>query len=269
MKRLAGAVIATTRDGAPADPLVAGLRAEGSRVLEWPTLEFGATRDPEAFASAASRIAEYDWVVLTSARGVAALAGLTEAPSAEGPSAEASKPFVAAVGPATARALSARDWPVTCVGQGGADALVRVLARDFSLDGARVLYPAASRARPTLELALERLGASVDRVEAYHTRQSPPDTAIVRRDLSAGVDVVTFTSPSAVDSLAAALGDDWPNALASCAVVTIGHTTASAARQHGLSQARQAPEATLDGLIEGCVLTLQRTGRSWNREPQP
>jgi uroporphyrinogen-III synthase len=248
MTRLVGRVVATTRDGDPGDRLVAGLRAEGCRVLVWPTLSFAVSRSPEALRSAISCAAAYDWLVFTSARGVAVVTEL----QAEAPV----DVRVAAVGPSTAEALRARGWSVTTVGDGGAEALVHRIAADFDLDGARVLFPAASRARPALEKALRRLGARVDRVEAYHTRHDPPDRVMVERDLAE--DVVTLTSPSAVRSLSTALGRDWPDVLASCAVVTIGDTTAVAARQSGLVDVTTAPEATLPGLIEGCALALRR-----------
>jgi uroporphyrinogen III methyltransferase/synthase len=250
MTRLIGRVVATTRDGDPGDRLVVGLRAEGCRVLVWPTLSFAVSRNPEALRSAISSVAAYHWLVFTSARGVAVVTEvLTEVPAGV---------RVAAVGPSTAEALRARGWPVTTAGDGGAEALVRRIAADFDLDGARVLFPAASRARPTLETALRLRGARVDRVEAYHTRHDPPDRALVARDLADGVDAVTFTSPSALRSLSSALGPDWLDALASCAVVTIGDTTAAAARQSGLVDVTTAPEATLPGLIEGCALALRR-----------
>jgi uroporphyrinogen-III synthase len=250
MTLLVGRVIATTRDGDPGDRLVAGLRAEGCRVPVWPTLSFAVSRSPEALRSAISRAAAYDWLVFTSARGVAVVTEL----QAEAPV----DVRVAAVGPSTAEALRDHGWPVTTVGDGGAEALVHRIATDFDLDGARVLFPAASGARPTLEEALRRLGARVDRVEAYHTRQARPDRAMVKRDLAGGVDAVTFTSPSAVRSLATALDRDWPDVLASCSVVTIGDTTTAAARKSGLVDVTTAPEATLPGLIEGCALALRR-----------
>jgi uroporphyrinogen-III synthase len=255
MTRLAGRVIATTRDGDPGDRLVAGLRAEGCRVLVWPTLSFVVSRNPEALRSAMSCAAAYDWLVFTSARAVAVVTELrAEAPA----DVRVADVRVAAVGAFTAEALRSLGWPVTTVGDRGAESLVRRIAADFDLDGARVLFPAASRARPTLERALRRLGARVDRVEAYHTRHDPPDRAMLERDLAGGVDVVTLTSPSAVRSLSSALGRDWPGAVASCAVVTIGDTTASAARQSGLADVTTAPEATVRGLIEGCALALRR-----------
>lgn len=249
MSRLSGTVIATTRDGDPDDPLVHGLRAEGARVLAWPTIAFAPSREPERLRSAAQAVESFDWVVFTSARGVEVFV--------EQSVAAPRTVRIAAVGPSTARAVHAIGWSTDVVGSGGAEELVARLARSTELEGACVLFPAASGARATLEKALRATGATVERVEAYHTRRTPPEAVSVRRDLSAGVDAVTFASPSAVRSLALSLRDDWPDVLSRCAVVAIGPTTSAAAVAEGLTDVSTAPETTLSGLIDACALTLR------------
>jgi uroporphyrinogen-III synthase len=249
VSRLSGAVVATTRDGDPDDPLVRGLRAEGARVLVWPTLGLAPSREPDRLRAAVRAAEAFDWVVFTSPRGVEAFA--------EQSVAAPRRVRIAAVGPSTARAVHAVGWSVDVVGSGGAEELAARLTRSSDLEGASVLFPAASAARPTLEKALRAAGATVERVEAYHTRRTPPDTASVLRDLSAGVDVVAFASPSAVRSLSRSLRDDWPDALSRCAVVAIGPTTSAAAVAEGLTAVSTAPETTLSGLIDACALTLR------------
>lgn len=249
MSRLSGTVIATTRDGDPDDPLVHGLRAEGARVLVWPTLTFAPSREPERLRAATQAVESFDWLVFTSARGVEAFAEQSAAAPRTG--------RIAVVGPSTARAVHAIGWSTDVIGSGGAEELAARLARSTDLEGARVLFPAASGARATLEQALRAAGATVERVEAYHTRRTPPDAASVRRDLSEGVDAVAFASPSAVRSLARSLHDDWPGALSRCAVVAIGPTTVAAAVAEGLTDVSTAPETTLSGLIDACALTLR------------
>ncbi len=64
------------------------------------------------------------------------------------------------------------------------------------------------------------------------------------------VDVVTFASPSAVDGLAAALGDGGLAALLrETAVAVIGPTTAGALVRRGRVPDAIASPATLDGLV--------------------
>ncbi len=252
MGRLDGSVVATTREGGAEDPLVVQLREEGAQVVVWPTLVTGVARDPEPLRAAARGLDRYDWVIFTSARAVPALCELVPEPPRG--------VCVAAVGKATAAAVVEHGWRVTVTGKGGgARGLIEHVAEFASLDGARVLFPAGSLARPVLEEELEALGAQVDRVEAYHTRETPPDGTLVRRDLSAGVDVVTFASPSAVHSLAGALDDDLAGALAGVGIAAIGETTAKALEDAGVTDVEIGARAGMTGLVDACATLLHRS----------
>ncbi len=249
MTGLTGSVVAITRDGDPRDPLVVALEAQGTRVLSWPTIRFEEPDDPGALLEASHTLDRYDWVVFTSARAVAAVSAVASAPGA--------RPRIAAVGAGTADALARVGWCVDVVGHGGAEALVAEIAASDELRGSRVLFPAASIARETLETELVALGAGVDRIEAYRTVPSEPDADTIRRDLEGGVDVVTFASPSAVRSLADSLGHDWPLALASTEVVAIGPTTLAALQERGVHNVIVAPEPSIDGLVEACLEAME------------
>lgn len=251
--RLDGRVVATTRDGDPGDPLVRSLVADGARVLIWPTLVVEPPRDPAPLEEAARSLATYGWIAFTSPRAVSALAHRCGPPG--------KTPRVAAVGKATASALEARGWRVDVVAGGeGASALAEAMAAAAELGGARVLFPASSLARPVLEESLRAHGADVHRVEAYHVRAAPPDPAQVRADLASGVDVVTFASPSAVRSLAEALGD-LAGGLAGTGVAAIGGTTARALAELGVPDVEVGPKSGVEGLVDACV---QLT----NKEPE-
>ena len=73
------------------------------------------------------------------------------------------------------------------------------------------------------------------------------------------VDVVTFASPSAVDGLAAALGEPaLAQLLAGAAAAVIGPTTARALVRRGRTADAVAEPATLDGLVEAVALAHPR-----------
>lgn len=243
MSRLHRRVVAVTREGDPDDPLASGLREEGAHVVDWPTLSFE-PRDDVEFRDAVDRIDEFDWVVFTSARAVQPVVNaLGRVPAVP----------VAAVGRATADALTRLGWRVSVVGGGGSEKLVDTLVLDGPLSGARVLFPAGSKADDTLECGLNALNADVRRVEAYRAVESPPDSAAVLRDLARGVDAVTFTSPSAIQSLSRALADEWPQVLTGCSAVTIGETTAGAARARGLAPVWVASQPSIQSIVETCA----------------
>jgi len=251
--RLSGRVVATTRDDAENDPLVARLRAEGAEVVRWPTITFGPPSDPVRLNRALEELAtgRYRWLVCTSARGAEAVGPAARYPGTV---------RVGAVGRATANALEQAGWRVDVVGGEDAAALVAALHGVDALGGARILFPAASRAGKVLEEGLGAAGARVDRVEAYATLLVPPDAAKVRTDLVRGVDVVTFASPSAVGSLAEGLGPEWPAALDGVPVVAIGPSTERALVEAGLASSliTTARSPGFDTLVDACVAATQK-----------
>ena len=285
---LAGLRVVTTRGASRDDRLRLLLEAAGADVLSWPTCEYPPPRDPGPLEVARARLDRFDWVVFTSARAVAAM-GEARDLGRSGPAA----PEVAVVGPATGRAATRAGWPVAVEGRGpGARGLAAQVAAAAPVTGARVLFPAASGAAPTVEEEFTALGARVTRVEAYRTVVTPPPPARVRAGLAAGVDAVTFASPSAVEAVERALraavkdaatgdsatGDpstgDPPGdpvtdgtgvaatgdrslslsrALAGIAVVCIGPTTCAALERRRVAGVRVASTATLEGLVNALV----------------
>jgi uroporphyrinogen-III synthase/uroporphyrinogen III methyltransferase/synthase len=98
-----------------------------------------------------------------------------------------------------------------------------------------VLVPRAAEGRPELVAGLVSAGAEVVAPVAYRTVPAPPEALAPLADLlEAGrVDAVAFASPSAVKSVAGALG---PRAglLGRALLAAIGPTTAEALRAAGL-----------------------------------
>lgn len=238
MTNLNGCVVATTRDDAPGDALVGGLRSLGSRVVVWPTLRF------ESTDSIPLPRVHYDWVVLTSPRAVAEIARRDF---------DVADVRIAAVGVATARTVTENGWRVAIRGDHGAAELARAIIANAPVTNKRVLFPTNPLAAASLETILRDAGARVDRVHVYRTIPVPPDPQSVRRDLDQGVDIVTFASPSAVMSLRQSLGADWPSLLQPLRIVAIGRTTADSLRESGIDRVTVAPTPSAQGLIDACV----------------
>jgi uroporphyrinogen-III synthase len=157
----------------------------------------------------------------------------------------------AAVGRATAAVLKQHGWPVDLLpGEPHAAGLVTAFATSGFARGARILYPASSRALPTLAAGLTQLGAQVTTVEAYRTSSGAAldvddCRSWIARD---GVGAVTFASPSAVAELEGALGqEDFARLLGRAPAVAIGPTTARALMERGYTPTL-AESATLRGL---------------------
>jgi len=244
--------VVVTRDEAADGPLSRELKDLGLTVLVWPAVSV--TRaDPAALRAALAGAAGFDWVVFASRHAVAAvLAELTRAPAGV---------KVAAIGRATAQVLRQRGWPVDLLpDEANAAALVAAFAARWQPQdaGVRVLYPASSRALPTIAAGLRQLGAHVTQVEAYRTDSARLDLAECRDWIARGeIAAVTFASPSAVTELADSLGEqDFRRLLAGAAAVAIGRTTARELRVRGHS-AVIAEAATLHGLAMTTLRLLQ------------
>ena len=236
-----GKPVVVTRAESADGPLSRELRSLGLEVLSWPAVSVTAA-DPRALDSALARLASFTWIVFASRHAVAAV--LARAP----------KPpeglRVSAVGRATALTLSERGWPVHLTpADASAAALIDAFAAQRLASATRILYPASSRALPTIAAGLRELGAEVTQVEAYRTEAASLDVAQCRALIERrGLGAVTFASPSAVSELARALGaEDFARLLDHAPPVAIGRTTARELAARG-RQATLAETATLHGL---------------------
>ena len=153
------------------------------------------------------------------------------------------------MGQATAQVLHQRGWPVDLLPE---DANAAALVSAFAtrpLSGMKVLFPASSRALPTIAAGLTQLGARVTQVEAYRTEPAALAVGECHAWIDrGGIGAVTFASPSAVVELEHALGKEHFNRLLDkAAAVAIGATTAHELVQRG-RQPVIAESATLRGL---------------------
>lgn len=233
--------VVVTRDEPRDGPLSTRLREFGLEVLSWPAVHVGPPADPAQLEAALEEAAAFDWIVFASRHAVSAVTARLPSPPRG--------VRIAAVGARTAEALREQRWPPDIVPeQASAAALIAALAPVIGR-GARVLFPASSRALPTLAAGLLELGAQVRQVEAYRTDAAGLDVSACRSWVDRGaVGAVTFTSPSCVDELDRALGrTHFERLLSGCSAVTLGSTTARALAEHGFESVLAQP-ATLEGL---------------------
>ena len=224
---LAGRTIVLTRPspGTLADRLTNA----GATVEHVPLIDIGPPGDGGAALRAAlADLSDFDWLVVTSANGAAAVGDAV---------AGAAHLRLAAVGTATAAELESRcGRPVDLV---PTEANSAGLLADFPASPRRVLVAQADRAGEELTAGLRAVGHDVVAVEAYATRLVPPDAR--RLEVLGGADVVVLASGSAVEAWASSAGRWRPGGVGrACLVVTIGRRTADVAARHGLAVAAVA-----------------------------
>ncbi|HET6204676.1 MAG TPA: uroporphyrinogen-III synthase [Planctomycetota bacterium] len=240
MKTLEGRRVLVTRPRDQAEALREALEAEGATAVLFPTIDVRPLEDLSALDAAIERLAGFDWIAFASANGVEVFFDRFE--SANLPASVR----VAAVGPATARAIRERGARVDLVAsehRGG-----RLAEEMPAVRGARVLLPRAARSREELAGGLRRRGAIVVEVPVYETLPAVPDPGGLR-ELERGVDAATFTSASTVRNFFVLLGDSARGLLEGALVACIGPSTAEEARGLGLPVDVEPEESTVTGLV--------------------
>jgi uroporphyrinogen-III synthase/uroporphyrinogen III methyltransferase/synthase len=215
--------------------------------IEVPVLEI---QPPESFVdldAALRRFASYDWLILTSANTVRAMAdrarqlGLTLR--------QDGSVKIAAVGEGTAKAATNVGLRVDSVpGLYVAEGLVSAL--EGQMEGARVLLARAAVARDVIPDALRQAGAQVDVVDAYQNVIPARAPEQLRRALAAGLDAAAFTSSSSVTHLKAAAlaaGLAWP--FGGVAAISIGPITSKTLCEESWNPAAEAQQSDIPGLV--------------------
>jgi uroporphyrinogen III methyltransferase/synthase len=250
---LFGRRVVVTRAREQASELRIRLERLGADVLELPTIAI------EPLDVTLPPLAPYDWLVLTSVNGVAALFDRALAPA--GLDARALGGLkVAAIGSGTAAALAARGITPDLVPERFvAEALVEAFpAPDSSRGAPKVLVARAEQARDVLPDGLRARGYDVDIVTLYRTVPAPADPSQLDAVREGDIDAVTFTSSSTVANfhdLVGALPDPPP------LVVSIGPVTSQTARERGLRVDVEASEHTIDGVVRALADALEARPR--------
>ena len=251
---LFGRRVLVTRPRDQAPELVDRLTALGADAILAPMIRITPPDDPGPLMRAADDPAIFDWIVFTSGNAVesfmnALLRGDRDLRALRGPK-------LCAVGTGTADRLAGYGIKVDLVPEEfRAEAVVSAIGRTGSLDGARVLLPRSDIGREVIAEQLREAGALVTDVVAYRTiledtqRENDPD--IYGMLLEGRIDVVTFTSASAVRNFVRIYGTDAAaDLLGRTTVAAIGPVTADAARQFGIQVTVQPAAYTVPGLVD-------------------
>ena len=246
---LSGKRIVVTRARSQAGSLASLLRDAGADAIEMPATRVEAL-DDAPLRKRLHDLATYEWAIFTSQNAVELF---WNALRAAGLDARAlARARLAAVGPATGNALLGHGLAVDVTpDRFVAEGVLEALASRSDVVGARVLYACAEGARDVLPEGLRTLGATVDVLPIYRSVPDGEGAAALRAKLESGeIDLVTFTSASAVDAYVATVGKA---AATRAPAATIGPVTSAAAKKAGLRVDVEAPESTIPGLVAAIV----------------
>ena len=248
---LAGKCIVATRAPEQAGELVRELNARGAEVLLFPMVRFAPPEDWVPLDRALQRLSEFGIVIFLSANAVRYVFERCRHLGVKFGPGQAERPFLAAVGPTTERALIEEGSRADYVGN---DRTGESLAKELRARIAKtsVLLPRSDRGNEAISLALCEMDASVTEVIAYRTTLPDNiDDDVVQRIRRGGVDVVMFASPSAVQNFVTIIGGENVARVAKrLHFAAIGPTTAQTLRDANLTVAIEAVEPSAHGLAE-------------------
>lgn len=260
---LRGRTILVTRARHQAGRLSAELCAAGAEVVEIPAIAMAPPESWEPLDRALSNLSQYRWLILTSANAVEALS--SRMAELQIGTQKLAHLQIAAVGPATAKALRERGLAVAITpAEYVAESLVEALGDRTR--GERVLLARAAVARDVIPDALRAGGATVDVADAYRT-VIPPDSVTAIRTLfaqrtffaeKAGIpDAATFTSSSTVTNFLALLAEAGLQRPQGLRAVSIGPVTSRTLRENGWEPAAEADPHNLAGLVAAVIGALR------------
>jgi uroporphyrinogen III methyltransferase/synthase len=252
---LFGRRVLVTRSRDQAGELVDLLESRGAEAIEAPLIKIVPPDDYGPLDAACAHAGRYDWIVFTSANGAQAFMDRLHAGGGDARRLADAK--LCAVGPGTAARLRRCSLVVDLVPEDHrAEGVVAALKAAGPLSGANILFPKADIAREVLPEELKAAGASVDEVVAYRTVTAESDAHldIYRQLLERRIDVVTFSSASAVRAFVSIYGDDQAiDLLSHTLVATIGPVTADAAARYRIKPTIMPATSTMPALVDAIV----------------
>ena len=256
---LFGRRVLVTRSRDQAGELVDLLEAEGAEAVEAPLIKVVPPEDYGLLDEVCARAAAYNWIVFTSANGANAFMDRLLAGPRDMRALADTK--LCAVGPGTAARLTRFGLKVDFVPDDHrAEGVVAALKRAGSLNGVKVLFPKADIAREVIPEQLRAAGADVTEVVAYRTVTADADAhlGIYRQLLDGKIDVVTFSSASAVRAFIAIHGAEQAvDLLSHTLVATIGPVTADAAHRYGINPQIIPSSSTIPALVDAISAHFQ------------
>ncbi len=250
-KPLFGRGIVITRPEKQADDLAQLLINEGANPVHFPTIKIVPPPDWRDLDAAIKNMETYDWLIFTSANGVAFFFERLFAKNKDIRDLKGVK--ICCIGPATAQQVESKGIRVDLVPEKFISEGILKSFSGINLRGKKILIARAAKARDVLPAGLKKSGARVDVVTAYETvnsgkKKNELETLFKENQ----VDVITFTSSSTVNNFVKIMGRNF-SLPKSVKVACIGPVTEATAKKAGFSVAINQEEYTMEGLVQSLI----------------
>tara|TARA_B100000674_G_scaffold79617_3_gene55245 strand:+ start:1955 stop:3496 length:1542 start_codon:yes stop_codon:yes gene_type:complete len=248
-KPLFGRHILVTRSADQAGDLSERLAAAGAQVHNLPLIEISEPDVLQPLDKAICSLSNWHWLLFTSANGVKFF--FKRLLDLQSDARVLSHVRIAAVGSKTAQALSECNIRADLIPLEPSQRGLISAFSNLEVEGLRFLFPTSNLSRTELPDALEARGAHVERVIAYQNRVPKVDQTVSQLTREEPIDLIIFTSPSAIHHAYEVLGEQEANALLNQNdIACMGSTTAEAARARGLTVEVQPARSGIPNLVE-------------------
>lgn len=248
---LFGKGVVITRPEKQADDLAKLLMKEGANPIHFPTIKIVPPSSWRELDAAIKKLEDYDWLIFTSANGVAYF---FERLSAKGKDIRDLKGIrICCIGPATARQVQDKGIRVDLVPEKFiSEGILKSFSRT-NLKGKKILIARAAKARDVLPEGLKNLGAKVDVVTVYETVNSGKKKKELEELFKENqIDVITFTSSSTVNNFIKIMGSGFKLSR-NVKIACIGPVTAATAKKAGIAVDIHQEEYTMEGLVGALI----------------
>jgi uroporphyrinogen III methyltransferase/synthase len=248
-KPLFGRSIVVTRDADSNADFAAKIIAKGGNPIEFTTIKIKPLTQTNTFLQTLAKIAEYDWLIFTSANSVTVLFDALQKLDKDARVFASAK--IAAIGSETAAKLSefaiiADFVPNVFTSK----ELGKQLISFTNLQNKKVLLLRSQLASNELSELLDSAGAEVDNVPVYTIATIKNKCSPMLEKIEKGkIDWLTFASPSSVKAFFEQIPADVVNS-SNTRIASIGPVTSEQLKTLGLKVDTQAFEYTADGLLD-------------------
>jgi uroporphyrinogen III methyltransferase/synthase len=255
-KPLFGRSIVITRDADGNADFAAKIISRGGNPIEFATIKIKPLTETNKFLQTLAKIAEYDWLIFTSANSVAAASNALQKLDKDARVLASAK--IAAIGSKTAAKLDefgikADFVPNVFTGK----ELGKQLIGFANLKDKKILLLRSQFASNELSELLKSAGAKVDNVPVYTAVTVKNKCGPLLEKISGDeIDWLTFASPSSVRGFFEQIPADLVNS-SNTRVASIGPVTSEQLKTLGLKVDAQASEHTTDGLLDAVEKTYK------------
>jgi uroporphyrinogen III methyltransferase / synthase len=250
-KPLFGKGVVITRPEKQADDLARLLIKEGANPIHFSTIKIVPPPGWRALDAAIKKLEDYDWLIFTSANGVAYFFERLFAKNKDIRDLKGVK--ICCIGPATAKQVEGKGIRVDLVPKKFISEGILESFSGINLRGKKILIARAAKARDVLLDGLKKSGANVDVVAAYETVNSGKKKNELEELFKENqVDVITFTSSSTVNNFVKIMGRNF-SLPKDIKIACIGPVTEATAARAGFSVDIHQEEYTMEGLVGALI----------------